>query len=123
MALDPLSITVACTSLISSVSRLSTDIYLFVSRAQDAHRDLDAVLKEPSSLGLCLETLRNDRMATSQRVTRAPELRVLLVFDDTGEVVKDVNSILTNLSSNRSGNKDAPGVSWSRRHEQNKGRG
>jgi hypothetical protein len=105
MPLDPLSITVACASLIANIGKLSTDIYSFVSRIRDAHRDLDGVLKELSSLGLCLEALRSDAMVRSSRVPNPLEQRVLLVLANTAEVVKDITEILDNLSSDRFGNK------------------
>jgi hypothetical protein len=105
MPIEPLSITVACTTLLSNVGKLSMEIYSFVSKVRDAHRDLDAVLKELSSLGLCLETLRNDGMVTSHRTPQPLEQRVLLVLVNAGEVIKDMREMLDNLSSDRFGNK------------------
>lgn len=102
---EPLSIIVSCTSLISSIGKISFEIYSFVSRFRDAHRDLDAVLKELSSLRLCLETLRNDKVVVSNRLPLPLEKRVLLVLSNTGEVVKDMRRILISLSSDRFGNK------------------
>ncbi|KIW74944.1 hypothetical protein Z517_11715 [Fonsecaea pedrosoi CBS 271.37] len=104
MPIEPLTITVACSTLISNVGKASVQIYSFVSRVRDAHRDLDAVLKELSSLGLCLETLRNDAMVTSKRVPQPLENRVLLVLVNTAEVVKEMREMLDNLSSDRFGN-------------------
>lgn len=104
MPIEPLSIAVACTSLISNVGKTSLEIYSFVSKVRDAHRDLDAVLKELSSLGLCLETLRNDAMVTSKRVPQPLEHRVLLVLVNTAEVVKEMREMLDSLSSDRFGN-------------------
>ena len=105
MPLDPLSITTSCVSLTASIGKLSIEIYSFVSRVRDAHRDLDAVLKELSSLGLCIGTLRNDAMVMSQRVPESLEHRLLLVLVNTAEVVKDMQLILNNLSSDKFGNK------------------
>ena len=102
---DPFSITVACFSLANSIGKLSTNIYSFVSRARDAHRDLDAVLKELSSLGLCIETLRNDALVKAERIPKSLEHRVLLVLANTGEVIKDMRQLLKDLSSERFGNK------------------
>jgi hypothetical protein len=104
MPIEPLSIVIACTSLISNVGKASVEIYTFVSKVRDAHRDLDAVLKELSSLGLCLETLRNDAMVTTNRVPQPLEHRVLLVLVNTAEVVKEMREMLDNLSSVRFGN-------------------
>ncbi|EXJ74276.1 uncharacterized protein A1O5_02572 [Cladophialophora psammophila CBS 110553] len=104
MPVEPLSIAVACTSLISNVGKTSLDIYSFVSKVRDAHRDLDAVLKELSSLGLCLETLRNDAMVTSKRVPQPLEHRVLLILVHTAEIVKEIQEMLAKLSSDRFGN-------------------
>jgi hypothetical protein len=104
MPIEPLSIVVACTSLISNVGKASVEIYAFVSKVRDAHRDLDAVLKELSSLGLCLETLRNDAMVTTNRVPQPLEHRVVLVLVNTAEVVKEMREMLDNLSSDRFGN-------------------
>ncbi|KIW92118.1 uncharacterized protein Z519_07102 [Cladophialophora bantiana CBS 173.52] len=104
MPVEPLSIVVACTSLISNVGKTSLDIYSFVSKVRDAHRDLDAVLKELSSLGLCLETLRNDAMVTSKGVPQPLEHRVLLILVHTAEVVKEIQEMLGKLSSDRFGN-------------------
>lgn len=105
MAADPLTIVGTCFSLIASIGKLSTEIYSFVSRVREAHRDLDAVLKELSSLGLCLETLRNDAMVTSKRVPPPLEHRVVLVLVNTAEVVQDMNDMLDTLSSDKFGNK------------------
>ncbi|OQV11322.1 hypothetical protein CLAIMM_15176 [Cladophialophora immunda] len=105
MPLDALSITVACATLIANIGKLSKDIYSFVSRIRDAHRDLDSVLKELSSLGLCLEALRGDAMVRSNRVPNPLEQRVLLVLANTAEVVKEINELLDDLSSNKFGNK------------------
>lgn len=104
MPVEPLSIAVACTSLISNVGKTSLEIYSFVSKVRDAHRDLDAVLKELSSLGLCLETLKNDAMVVSRRVPQPLEQRVLLVLVNTAAVVKEIREMLDNLSSDRFGN-------------------
>ena len=105
MLAEPLSNAATCTSLISSVGKASFEIYSFVSKVRDAHRDLDAVLKELSSLGLCSETLRNDAMVTSNRVPRPLEDKLLLVLLNTAEVVKEIREMVDHLHSDRFGNK------------------
>jgi len=102
---ETLAIVGTCIGLISTIGTLSTKIHSFVSRTRDAHRDLDAVLKELSSLGLCLETLRSDAMVTSKRVPPAVEHRVLLVLVNTAEVVQSMKEMLDELSSDKFGNK------------------
>jgi hypothetical protein len=105
MSAEPLSIATTCTSLISSVGKASFEIYSFVSKVRSAHRDVDAVLKELSFLGLCLETLHNDAMITSNRVPRPLEDRLLLILLNTAEIVKEMHEILDSLSPDRFGNK------------------
>jgi hypothetical protein len=60
MPIEPQSITAACISLITNLDRLAVDMHSFVSLAGVVHPDLDAVLKELSSLGICLEALKSN---------------------------------------------------------------
>jgi hypothetical protein len=58
--MDPLSITVGCVSLLSSIAGLSRQISKFVGDVRDSRKEMEAVLRELASLTFCIEMLRND---------------------------------------------------------------
>jgi hypothetical protein len=58
--MDPLSITVSCVTLISTIGKVSIQINGFVRSVRDARQDLDAVSRELHSLQTILEILSDD---------------------------------------------------------------
>jgi len=55
--MDPLSIAAACVGLVSSITKASLSITIFIRQVRDAARDMDAVSRELLSLKAVLETL------------------------------------------------------------------
>ena len=58
--MDPLSITTACMGAVGTISKLSIEVPLFISSVREARKDMEAVLRELTSLTLCLNSLRDD---------------------------------------------------------------
>jgi hypothetical protein len=58
--MDPLSITVACVSLTTSIAKTSTSVTLFVRAVRAARSDLDGVSRELASLTTLLGILAED---------------------------------------------------------------
>jgi hypothetical protein len=66
-SIDPLSITAACITLVTTVSKVSIQINGFVQEVRDTRRDLDAVSQELISLKTVLEILSEDAKNSTGR--------------------------------------------------------
>jgi len=109
--MDPFSITTACLGVIGTISRLSIEIPLFISSVRDARKDMDAVLRELTSLTLCLGAIRDDAQKVSFPTT------LLAVVQSCGQIAAEILSLLERLKERKSGR-----IRWSltEREEVNK---
>jgi hypothetical protein len=95
--MEPLSIAAACSTLLNNLAPLSIKFAAFVGSIQDAREEMDASLRELSSLSLCLRTLRD----TSANV-RYPEAfhgDLLAIIGHCDVVAKQMLNLLDKLSS------------------------
>ena len=95
--MDPFSIATGCVGLLAAVAQLSTQVTNFASSFSSARRDLDRVLRELASLGLCLETLKD----ASAKLEYPDALRADLmnVLKDCGSVTTEMESLLCKVLS------------------------
>jgi hypothetical protein len=95
--MDPLSVSMGCTGLITSITQLTAQIVSFVSSVRDARRGMEAVSRELISLPLCLGILRDD----SRSIHYPDGLRqnLLAVLKDCDIVRKNMSNRLHKLSS------------------------
>jgi hypothetical protein len=84
--MDPLSITTACMAAIGTITKASVEVPRFVSSVREARRDMEAVLRELTSLTLCLGVVRDD----AEKVTFPTTLlAVVKSCDDiAGEIIR-----------------------------------
>lgn len=95
--MEPLSITVACVSLLSGVAKLSIQAKDFVASVRDARKDMISVQAELRSLSICLETLRDDSMTTVY--PDAFRENLLTVLKHCGTVTTQMTVLLDKYSS------------------------
>lgn len=95
--MDPLSITTACLGAIGTISKVSLEIPLFISSVREARRDMEAVLRELTSLTLCLGALHDD----AQKVTFPTTL--LAVVQSCDQIAGQIISLLDRLKLKKSG--------------------
>lgn len=97
ITMDPFSVTTGCIGLLAAVTQLSVQITTFVSSVKHAHRDMDAVLRELTSLSLCLKMLRDN----SRNITYPDGFRDNLtgVLGDCNSVTNEMKATLRKLSS------------------------
>jgi Fungal N-terminal domain of STAND proteins len=100
---EPLSITTACLGLISSVTNLSIKISNFVSSVRDARRDMDAVLRELTSLSLCLRTLQNDCSGSAVDYPLQLKQSLIAILKNCGIVASEMHKLLTKASDSMLG--------------------
>ena len=91
--MEPLSIATACVGTLSTFSKLSLQIAIFVASLKNARKDMEAVSCELSSLSSCLAALRDD----SERVSFPTSLRETVISCD--HVAKEISSALGKLQS------------------------
>ena len=92
-----LAITVACSSLTSSIITLSKQIVTFVSDFRDARKDMDAVSRELSSLSLCIQGLRDD--SSKIQLPESLQQNLVGVLRNCDDVTKEMRELLQKLSS------------------------
>jgi hypothetical protein len=95
--MEPLSIAAACSTLINNIAPLTAKIAAFVASVRDAREDMDATLRELSSLFLCLNTLRD-----SSTNVQYPEIfrgDLLAIIGHCDIVANQMLGLLDTLSS------------------------
>lgn len=95
--MDPLSITTACLGALGTIAKVSLEIPLFISSVREARKDMEAVLRELTSLTLCLSALQDD----AQKVTFPATL--LGVVQSCDQIAGQIMSLLAKLKLMKSG--------------------
>lgn len=95
--MDPLSITTACLGALGTISKVSLEIPLFISGVREARKDMEGVLRELTSLTLCLSALQDD----AQKVTFPATL--LGVVQSCDQIAGQIMGLLDKLKHTKSG--------------------
>lgn len=95
--MDPLSITMACVTAIGTISKATVEVPLFISGVREARKDMEAVLRELTSLTLCLSMIRDD----AEKVTFPAAL--LAVVQSCDEIANEIVRLMDNLRLKKTG--------------------
>ena len=107
--MDPISITVSCLGLVSSITSLSSKINTFVRTARDARSDLSRVSTELHSLKNILEILGDDASTNPTAFREQLSKQVSRIISNCSGVVKQIE-----ISIDRhSGARLTSGLEWS----------
>lgn len=106
-AMDPLSITTACVSLVCSVTKVSMQISDFVRKAREARGDLDAVSRELVSLKTVLEILSDDA-GTGKGFPNSLAKQISGILTNCGGVLEQIETSL----QKHAGGGITPAVKW-----------
>lgn len=103
--MDPLSITLACITLIGTISKVSTTLTTFVRDFRDAPTELNAVSLELQSVYLVLQNLKRDTVGPTTNSTLPSDLKqqILVIIKNCGRVVRDIESCLKKHRQSRRG--------------------
>lgn len=96
-AMDPLSITASCVTLVTTITKLSVLINGFVREVRDARRDLDAVSRELLSLQPLLEILSDD--AGDSAFPASLLQQIAGIIKNSGVVLEDIEKLLQTFSA------------------------
>ncbi len=93
--MDPLSITTACVSLVSTITSTSLIVIRFVKDVRAARSDLDAVSRELQSLGMLLELLADDvNGPTNESIPQTLQKKISGIIGNCTKVVEDIQQTL-----------------------------
>jgi hypothetical protein len=108
--MDPLSITVGCSTLVSTVLKVSIQINGFVREVRDARWDLDAVSRELISLKTVLEILSEDaENSTGGGFPQSLVRQICGILTNCGGVLEQIEASL----QKHAGGGVKRGVKWS----------
>jgi Fungal N-terminal domain of STAND proteins len=108
--MDPLSITAACITLVTTVSKVSIQINGFVREVRDARGDLDAVSRELISLKTVLEILSEDAAnSTGGGFPQSLVRQISGILTNCGGVLEQIEASL----QKHAGGGVKRGVKWS----------
>ncbi|KAH6063529.1 hypothetical protein HBI67_141140 [Parastagonospora nodorum] len=102
--MDPLSISVSCITLITTITQVSVAVTNFVREVRDARGDLDAISRELVSLKSVLELLAED--TEGPHTATLPERlkdQIIDILKNCKHVVTDVEASLKKHSASRLG--------------------
>lgn len=102
--MDSRSIAYGCGTLIDWVTRLTVGIPIFVSNVRIARKDMDALLRELTSLQLCLNALRDDDQSASVEYPPSLTSQINQLLTNTEVVVRQINTAVIKLSSRKADN-------------------
>ena len=109
-SMDPLSITVACSTLVTTVLKVSIQINGFVREVRDARWDLDAVSRELISLKTVLEILSEDaENSTGGGFPQSLVRQICGILTNCGGVLEQIEASL----QKHAGGGVKRGVKWS----------
>ena len=92
---DPLSLTVACISLISTIGKTSSFITSFVRRCRAARYDLDNISRELTSLENVLSLLKDDIDTTNdQAIPETLQKEIATIIANCGRVLEELVELL-----------------------------
>jgi hypothetical protein len=91
--MDPLSITVGCVSLVSTIGKTSVAISLFIRDCRSARHDLDGVSRELLSLKSVLELLEED-LSESKQVPESLGTQMQSILKNSDKVVTELDQVL-----------------------------
>lgn len=90
--MDPLSITLACVTLLDATAKLSKLITAFVKGTREARRDVDAFNRELSSLSLCVSMLKDEDFKFPDQL----QANLVSVLSDCEDVIGSMETLLQN---------------------------
>jgi hypothetical protein len=96
--MDPLSISAACISLIAGIAKISVEVSSFIRDVRDAHKELDAVSRELSSLSISLSALADDSEKHSHIFQPRLGENVHIVVKNCDQVVAEIGAVLGKMS-------------------------
>jgi ankyrin repeat protein len=109
-SMDPLSITAACITLVTTVSKVSIQINGFVREVRDARGDLDAISRELISLKTVLEILSEDaENSTGGGFPQSLVRQISGILTNCGGVLEQIEASL----QKHAGGGVKRGVKWS----------
>jgi hypothetical protein len=88
--MDPLSIPIACISLLGGITALSSKLTSFVLIALDARKDADGFTRELASLALCVMNMRDERFAFPESL----KVQLVGVLQNCNRVITEMRAIL-----------------------------
>ena len=93
--MDPLSLILACTTLISAIGKTSNLITSFVRRCRSSHHDLDNISRELTSLESVLGLLKDDIANTNGRAIpeRLQEV-IATIIANCSRVLEELGELL-----------------------------
>lgn len=94
-AMDPLSITASCLTLVGTITKLSTTLIVFVKSVRGARSDLDTISRELHSLQTVLELLAEDASDSSKNHF-PPTLQKQIegIISNCGQVLAEIERTL-----------------------------
>jgi hypothetical protein len=102
--MDPLSISVSCITLITTISKMTVAVTGFIREVRDARSDLDAISRELFSLKTILELLAEDTEGPhSETLPERLRDQILDILKNCIRVITDVQSSLQKHSTSRLG--------------------
>jgi hypothetical protein len=102
--MDPLSISVSCITLITTISRVTVAVTSFIREVRDARGDLDAISWELFSLRTVLDLLAEDTEGPhSEKLPERLRDQILDILKNCNRVVADVQSSLQKHNTSRLG--------------------
>jgi hypothetical protein len=102
--MDPLSISVSCITLITTISQVTVAVTSFIREVRDARGDLDAISRELFSLKTVLELLAEDTEEPhSETIPKRPRDQILDILKNCDRVVTDVQLSLQKHHTSRLG--------------------
>jgi hypothetical protein len=102
--MDPLSISVSCITLITTITQVSIAVTSFVREVRDARGDLDAISRELVSLKSVLELLAEDTEGPhSATLPERLKEQIIDILKNCKHVVTDVEASLKKHSASRLG--------------------
>jgi len=107
--MDPLSITVACVGLLTTVTKVSIQINGFIREVRDARGDLDYVSRELLSLKTVLEILSEDASSSNGGFPPSLVRQISGILTNCGVVLEHIEASL----QKHSGGGIRRGMKWS----------
>jgi hypothetical protein len=93
--MDPLSITTACLTLLSTVGKTSIAIATFIRGCREARSDLTSISGELTQLHLVLDLLKDDAAVSDDRVIpESLQVQILSIIKNCSAVVDNINTVL-----------------------------
>jgi Fungal N-terminal domain of STAND proteins len=102
--MDPLSITVGCVSLVSTIAKTSIAITGFMKDFRSARHDLDTVSRELASLEGIVQLLQDD--CDEKNDSSVPETlrqQILNIIGNCSDVLLDLNEVIQKHTTTKMG--------------------